>query len=200
MLSEGFGAKPVVLRCSRCGRLVDWNEARLQVVCGCRPHLELPPVFVRAATDDDRAPLTELFARDFGHTGTIVAYGEDVSLDEAPAIVAEMRDELGGALAYRQRGDAFHIIALATDPMWQRSGVGGYLLAEAELMTRRLGLARLVVATTNDNLPALYFYQRHAFEIDEVVPGGVLSHLGGRDITGFGGIRIRDEVRLQKRV
>jgi ribosomal protein S18 acetylase RimI-like enzyme len=200
MQSLGFGAKPVVLRCSRCGRFVDWNEARLQVVCGCRPHLDLPPVFVRPATDEDRAPLTELFARDFGHTGTIVAFNEDVALDEAPALVAEMRTELGGALAYRQYGDAFHIIALATSPMWQRSGVGGYLLAEAELMTRRLGLGRLVVATTNDNLPALYFYQRHGFAIEEVVPGGVLSHLAGREVSGFGGIRIRDEVRLGKAI
>ena len=44
MNNLAFGAKPAVLRCGRCGKFVDWEDARLQVVCGCRPHLELPPV------------------------------------------------------------------------------------------------------------------------------------------------------------
>jgi len=61
------------------------------------------------------------------------------------------------------------IVALATDPMWQRSGVGGHLLAEAELLARRTGARRVVLATTNDNLPALYFYQRRGYRITEVV-------------------------------
>ena len=45
-----FSAKPSVLRCSRCGKFVDWAEARLQIVCGCRPHLDLPPVLTREAS------------------------------------------------------------------------------------------------------------------------------------------------------
>ena len=199
MVEESFGAKPTVLRCSRCGRFVDWNDARLQTVCECRPRLELPPVFVREATDRDRAMLTQLFVRDFGHLQRVVAFDETLSLDESPAIVAEMRDELGGALAYRQMGDALHIVTLATDPMWQRSGVGGYLVAEAELLARRLRLPRLVLATTNDNLPALYFYQRHGFEILEITPGSMVKHVGPSAI-GFAGIPIRDEIRLQKRL
>lgn len=197
MQSPVYGAQPAVLRCSRCGRFVDWSESRLQVTCGCRSRLELPPVFVRAADDTDRAPIRELFARDFGHTGKIVAFGEVISLDAAPAIVAGMKDELAGALVYRLLGDALHITALATDPMWQRAGVGGHLLAEAQLLARRLNLERLVVATSNDNLPALYFYQRHGFQISELVPGGMLPHIG-REVSGFGGIPVRDEIRLQK--
>jgi len=43
---------------------------------------------------------------------------------------------VAGALAYRLLPDALQIVALATDPMWQRSGVGGYLVAEAELRVR----------------------------------------------------------------
>jgi GNAT superfamily N-acetyltransferase len=197
MEPSAFGAKPAVLRCSRCGRFVDWTESRLQVVCECRPRLDLPPVFVRAADDADRGPMSELFARDFGHTGKIVAFGDEIPLDASPAIVAEMRAELGGALVYRLLGNALHIVALATDPMWQRTGVGGHLLAEAQLLAQRLDLQRLVVAMSNDNLPALYFYQRHGFELLELVPGAMLSCLG-REVAGFGGIPIRDEIRLQK--
>jgi ribosomal protein S18 acetylase RimI-like enzyme len=116
-----------------------------------------------------------------------------------PALVAVPHEEPSGALAYRLLGDALHIVALATDPMWQRSGVGAYLVAEAELLARRLKLARVVVATTNDNLPALYFYQRRGYRLTDLVPQGVPKHTH-RQSAGFAGIPVRDEIRLEKRL
>ncbi len=198
MLSDQFGAKPAVLRCSRCGKFVGWEEAHVQVVCTCRPHLDLPPVLVREATARDRAAARELFQQDFGRTN-IVAFGEVMDMDHMPALVAVMHDELSGALAYRPLGDALHIVALATDPMWQRSGVGGYLVADAELLARRLNLHRLVVCTTNDNLPALYFYQRRGYRLTDLVPDSVIHHTQ-KEVAGFAGIPTRDEIRLEKRL
>lgn len=192
------GARPAVLRCGRCGKAVDWDEAQLQVVCSCRPHIALPPVLVHQATDADRAVVRDLFHRDFGRR-QIVAFGELMNIEEMPALVAVMHDEVSGALAYRLHGDGLHIVALATDALWQRSGVGGHLVAEAELLARRLLLARMVVTTTNDNLPALYFYQRHGYRIRAVVPGSVLSHTG-HEAVGFAGIPVTDEVQLEKRL
>lgn len=197
-MSMPFGAKPAVLRCSRCGRFVDWADAQLQIVCTCRPHLDLPPVLVREATDADRRAACELFARDFGRT-RIVAFGEVMDVEERPALVAVVRHEPSGALAYRLLGDALHIVALATDPMWQRSGVGGHLVAEAELLARRLNLPRVIVATTNDNLPALYFYQRRGYRLTALVPRSVIEHTG-REAPGFAGIPVRDEIRMEKRL
>jgi GNAT superfamily N-acetyltransferase len=198
MPSDQFGAKPAVLRCSRCGKFVGWEEAQVQVICSCKPHIDLPPVLVREATDADRAAARELFERDFGRT-RIVAFGEVMDIDQLPALVAVMTAEPSGALAYRLHGDALHIVALATDPMWQRSGVGGHLVAEAELLARRLNLNRLVVATTNDNLPAMYFYQRRGYRLTDLVVSSVLKHTA-REVNGFGGIPVRDEVRLEKRL
>jgi ribosomal protein S18 acetylase RimI-like enzyme len=194
--ADEFGAKPVVLRCSRCGRFVDWDESRLQVVCSCKPHIELPPVLVREATETDRATARTLFDRDFGRT-QIVAFGEVMDIDQMPALVALMHAEPSGALAYRLHRDALHIVALATDPMWQRSGVGGHLVAEAELLARRLNLSKVVVATTNDNLPALYFYQRRGYRLTDLVPNSVVAHTR-QVVAGFAGIPVRDEIRLQK--
>jgi GNAT superfamily N-acetyltransferase len=196
-VSEESDAKPAVIRCARCGRFVDWEEARVQVICSCRPHMDLPPVMVREATDTDRAAARELFRRDFGRT-RIVAFGELVDLDELPALVAVMNTEPSGALAYRLfGGDALHIVALATDPMWQRSGVGAYLVAEAELLARRLGLKRLVIATTNDNLPALYFYQRRGYRLSEFARDAIIAKVQ-QEHAGFAGIPVRDEIRLEK--
>jgi len=191
-----YSAKPVVLRCGRCGKSVDWEDARLQVVCECRPHIELPPVMVREASDDDRPAVMELFRRDFGGS-KIVAFGSLMVLDDAPALVAEMKGELAGALAYRLRGDALQIVALATEPIWQRTGVGGHLVAEAELLATRLNLQKVLFCTTNDNLPSLYFYQRRGYRITEVVVGALVPH-NPPEHAGFAGIDVRDEIRLEK--
>jgi GNAT superfamily N-acetyltransferase len=190
------GARPAVLRCSRCGKFVDWDEARVRIVCSCGPRIELPPALVREATDEDRAIVRDLFARDFGRT-RIVAFGQLMDLDQMPALVAVMHTEPAGALAYRLLGDALHIVALATDPMWQRSGVGGHLVAEAELIARRLKLQRVVVATTNDNLPALYFYQRRGYRLTDLVLDNVVKHTHQTPV-GFAGIPVRDEIRLER--
>jgi recombinational DNA repair protein (RecF pathway) len=85
MTAGPFGAKPVVLRCSRCGKFVDWADARVQVICNCRPRLELPPVFVREVTAGERDAIIQLFAREFGETH-IVAFGEVMDLEAAPAL------------------------------------------------------------------------------------------------------------------
>jgi ribosomal protein S18 acetylase RimI-like enzyme len=192
-----LGAKPTVLRCARCGRFVDWEEAQVQVVCNCRPHLPLPPVLVRQGTPEDHESVMALFRRDFGRA-TLVAFGEEMRLEEHPQIVAEMRGELAGAMAYRLLPDALHIVALATDPVWQRSGVATHLVREGEELARRHGLGRMVFATTNDNLPALYFYQRRGWVITAVEPGAMIPHAKLPNGSGFAGIPLRDEVRLAK--
>src|SRR5688572_32484700 len=65
MIPADFGDRPAVLRCGRCGRIADWNDARVQVVCSCRPRLELPPPLVREASDADRERAIEIFQREF---------------------------------------------------------------------------------------------------------------------------------------
>ncbi len=196
-MSASFGGKSPVLRCSRCGTFVDWSEARAQVVCECRGRIDLPPVLVREAGDRDREAALELFRRDFGGTG-LVAFGQLMDLDAAPTLVAEMNGEIAGALAYRLVDAGLHLVALATDPMWQRSGVGGHLVAEAELLARRLEIPRVIVSVTNDNLPSLYFYQRRGYYVTEWIANGVAKYSKSDSLVGFAGIRIRDEIRLEK--
>ena len=89
--SDDFNAKPAVLRCGRCGKAVDWDEAQLQVVCSCRPHIELPPVLVHEATDGERALVRDLFHRDFGRT-RIIAFGEVLNVDEMASYHARTSD------------------------------------------------------------------------------------------------------------
>ena len=195
--SESSFGKPTVLRCSRCGKFVDWRDARLQVVCECRPHLDLPPVLIRDATEQDRDDVTGLFRRNFGRT-RIVAFGAVMALDDLPALVAEMNGELTGALGYALREDSLQIVALATEATWQRSGVGQRLVGAAEAMARRRNLRKTVFCATNDNLPALYFYQRCGYVISEVIVGSLVSIVPPGGPSAFAGIPVRDEIRLEK--
>jgi ribosomal protein S18 acetylase RimI-like enzyme len=197
MSETAFGGKPLVLRCARCGKFVNWEEARVQVVCSCRPQLELSPVLVREASAEEREQAQQLFKRDFGPT-QLVAYGAVIDIEDMPTLVAEINGELGGALAWRHFDNAFHIVALATDPMWQRASVGGHLLAEAELLARRQQQPRVIVAITNDNLPALYFYQRRGYRIAAIVRDSAAAHARGHEMVGFAGIPILDEIQLVK--
>lgn len=198
MNEHGHAAGLPVLRCGRCGKFVDREESRLQIVCTCRPHLDLLPVLVREAEAADAAKIQALFSRHFGQT-PVVAFGTLVSLDDAATLVAEAENEVGGALAWRPHDDALHIIAIAIDPMWQRSGLGGYLVAEAELIARRQQRPRMVATISNDNIPALYFYQRRGYRITAVVAGAIASHAGAAP-PGFAGISVADEIQLSKSI
>ena len=186
-----------VLRCARCGKFVDWYEARLQVICGCKSRLPLPPVLVRDGQAGDRDAVASLFRRDFGTT-ELTVFGDTVSLAASPMFVADMKGELAGALAFRRLPGVLQLLAVATDPMWQRSGVGGYLVAEAELRARSEQLLRVEVATTNDNILSLYFYQRRGYCITEIVTGTLIGGHAGTGDCGFGGIPVRNEIRLAK--
>lgn len=198
-MTDGYPGLPAVLRCGRCGRIAGWAEARVQIVCGCRPRLELPPPLVREAGEADRPRALEIFSREFGER-QLVAGGAPVSVEDGELLVGEAEEGVAGALAWRRVDGALHIIALATDPLWQRSGLGGYLLAEAELLARRHALPRVLVTITNDNIPALYFYQRRGYRVSAVLPDAVSAQPRNRNRTGFAGIPIRDEIQLTKEI
>ena len=193
-----FGALHPVLRCGRCGKFADWGESRLQIVCSCRPHLDLLPVLVRETTAaEERDTAVGIFKRHFGHA-PMTAFGQPVTLDGAQILVAEVENEIGAALAWRPFDGAFHIIALATEPMWQRAGLGGHLVAEAELLARREQHDRIVATLANDNIPAMYLYQRRGYRFTGVIPGAIAAQRHATEPVGFAGIPILDEVQLSK--
>ncbi len=121
-----------------------------------------------------------------GRCGTYVDWSE--TRHAAPIHVAEMNGQIAGALAYRLVEAGLHSVALATDPTWQRSGVGGYLDAEADLLARSLNIPRVIVPMTNDNLPSLYFYQRRGYFVSDWITNGVAKHSKSASLIGFGGI------------
>jgi ribosomal protein S18 acetylase RimI-like enzyme len=189
-----FCERPAWYRCARTGASLCPVHARLQVVASPPPRT--PVTFeVRAMRAEDRPRLKQM-AVDFWGETEMECFDGEYDAGELPSLGAYVQDELVGFLSYAVEGDALHIVMFNVLPGYQGAGVGKELVKVAADEARRRGLSRLTVATSNDNLPTLEFYQRLGFIIQEVVPGRILEHHGEAE-AGFAGIPVRDEVRLQ---
>jgi GNAT superfamily N-acetyltransferase len=191
-----------IFACSACGVPMDWTQARLRVTCGCdRGGALAADLSLRRADEGDGAALQALCMRFFHHTD-LIAWGQKYEIAECENLVAERNGRLVGLLSYVYQDDCCLVVAFAVGGGEQGRGVGAKLqgLLEGECRGRKIW--KMVLSTTNDNLPALYFYQRHGFRISEVLPGAVADTLrellGGEVPEGFGGIPVTDEIRLKK--
>ena len=141
-------------------------------------------------------PRLKQMAVDFWGEAEVECFEREYDVCDLPAFIASVGDRTVGFLSYAVEEDALNIVMLNVLPEYQGAGVGKELVKTAGDEARKRGVSRLIVATSNDDLPALEFYQRLGFVIEEVVPGRILEHHGGVE-AGFAKIPVRDEVRLQ---
>lgn len=105
------------------------------------------------------------------HAESVVAHGERLEPLAMPGIVAVEDGAIVGHVAYRSDGEAWEVVAIAARPPGR--GVGGQLLDAVVDEARSSGVARVWLTTTNDNLDALWLYQRHGFRLTELRPGSM---------------------------
>ncbi|MFQ6101376.1 MAG: GNAT family N-acetyltransferase [Anaerolineae bacterium] len=172
-------------------------HARMEVT-GPRSEAPRPPLTIRPATPDDRTCIAALAYAFWGEI-QVESCGHSYQVDILPAFVACDGDEIVGAASYARERDATHLVMLSVLPRWQGRGVARGLIAAVAKMTRAEGAERVIVATTNDDLPALGLYQRLGFTITGVLVGKLLEHHGGIE-PGFAGIPVRDEIQMELRL
>jgi ribosomal protein S18 acetylase RimI-like enzyme len=104
-----------------------------------------------------------------------------------------------GFLALRnlKKGKVAEISGLAVAEREKRKGNASLLVKHAEDIARTMKVNKLVVRTSNDNIPALALYQKHGFRMAEVKLGILVEHHGA-ETPGWEGIPVRDEVTLEK--
>jgi GNAT superfamily N-acetyltransferase len=156
-------------------------------------------ITVRAAAAEDRGTVASLLADSWGTT-TLVTHGVAYDAAILPALLAERDGAPAGLLTYTVDDEGMEIVTL--DAVERRSGAGTALLAAAADLARAAGARRLWLATTNDNLDALRFYQRRGMRIVGVAPGAVdESRIRKPSIplVGDHGIEIHDELTLELR-
>lgn len=184
-------------RCPVDGEDLPLTEARITVTCERhRPH-EVPPVFtVREATQADRKAIELICDRVWGET-ELDSFGRTFDVMAGENLIAEIDGDLAGIISLAiDRGEQA-IVMLSVYPEHQGAGIGTALVREAVRRTEKAGLPFVKVATTNDDIPSIYFYQRVGFVIYEVDCGTVVDH-HGEVLSGFAGIPIRDEIRLRR--
>ncbi len=82
-------------------------------------------------------------------------------------------------------------------------GIGTALVEAVETWAREADIERLWLVTTNDNLAALKFWQKRGYELVTVHRNAIAEARRIKPqipITGLGGIIIRDEIELEKRM
>ena len=169
-------------------------HAWLEVI-GPRGETPRPPFTIRPATPADRSRIAELADYFWGET-EFKCFARSYQVDALPAYVACGGEETIGMACYAREGDAVNLVMLNVLPQWQGRGAARGLIAAVIQEAQTGGANRIIVATTNDDLPALALYQRLGFTITDVLVGKLVEHHDGIE-PGFDGIPIRDEIQLE---
>jgi ribosomal protein S18 acetylase RimI-like enzyme len=185
--------------CPVDGKELPLAEARMSVTCAEHQVRGSRVDFVvRGSKKSDRRAIEEICDRAFGET-EIDVFGRTFDVLAAHNVVAAVGEEVVGLLSLAVHKGELAIVMYSVYPEYQGRGVGSALLDAAFSTAQARALPALKAAVSNDDLPLLYFYQRHGFAISEIATGALADKLGYAGV-GFAGIPIRDEIHLRRPV
>ncbi len=152
---------------------------------------------IRDLTPEDKHWVQRVLVQYWGST-TQITKGKKYQADELPGLVAQRDGSEVGLLTYHIEDGACEVIT--HNSMAGHGGIGSCLLDAVRNKARELGCKRLWLITTNDNTPALRFYQRRDFEIVGFHRNAVME---ARKLKpeipniGFDGIPIKHEIEME---
>ncbi len=128
----------------------------------------------------------------------MVVHGESIDLGNTEGWYVTEDDEIVGVITYRILDAEMEILSL--DSVRENKGVGTALLNEAITKARDCRCKRIKVITTNDNLNALRFYQKHGFELVKIHRNAVdvaRKTKPSIPLIGNEGIPLKHEIELE---
>jgi len=186
-----------VYACNVCGKPLCPQHAKLRTLCpACLKKTTLNYTIVKAKTKKEKEKIREFVERFWGEQEQLT-FDKRFIVAELPTYIAKEKDSIVGFISFAETEDATIITALGILPQCQNAGVGKALIKKVEAETKQLSKKQLLVSTSNDDLPALAFYQSLGFQIYEVKPD-VIAEKHGKIIKGISGLPVRDELRLRK--
>ncbi len=196
-MSCEYCGKDAVYRCSICGKRLCTDHLRLRTVClSCIKKTTFEYTISKVASDEGRNKVRELVQRFWGEEEQMT-FDTKFMVAELPTYAAKVQKIIIGFVSFAESDDAIIIAALGVLPKYQGSGVGRSLIEKVEAEAKRMRKKRLLVSTSNDDVPALAIYQSIGFQIYEVKPN-VLAEKHGEILEGIGRLPVRDELRLRK--
>lgn len=152
---------------------------------------------IRPLSADDRAWVEPFIESRWG-APTVVGHGAVYTPADLPGFAALEDGDPVGLLTYSVDGDACEIVTV--DSLGEGRGVGSALVDAVAETARAAGCRRLWLVTTNDNLPALRFYQKRGFVLVRLHRDAVATSRRLKPeipLTGSEGIPIHDELELE---
>ena len=117
---------------------------------------------VRAIEAFDRQTVERALHKAWGAV-RVVSRGKLWNPLDLPGFVAERGGDIVGLVTYRHEADATEVVTL--DSFAEGEGVGSALLQAVAEAAREQGKTSLWLITTNDNIPAIRFYQRRGWDM-----------------------------------
>jgi GNAT superfamily N-acetyltransferase len=158
---------------------------------------EMPQFEIREIVPEHR-DWAEALIRDHWGATEVVTRGRIHDTSVLPGFVAVMEDEPVGLATYNIDGDQCELVSL--DSLLEGIGIGSALVSAVAARAREETCRRLWLITTNDNLDAVYFYQKRGFHL-------VAVHRDALEVTrrlkpslplfGIDGIPLRDEIEME---
>jgi ribosomal protein S18 acetylase RimI-like enzyme len=188
--------KDAVYKCSACGKMLCTEHVKLGTVCApLVKKAKLTYTVHKVMAGEEKSSIRKLVRRFWGEQEQLT-FDRKFVVAELPAYVAKLDNRIIGFVSIAETGEAVIVAALGVLPRYQGFGVGLRLIEKVESEAKRLQKRKVLVSTSNDDLPALAFYQSLGFRVFEVKPN-VIAEKHGTVLQGMGGLPIRDELRLQ---
>jgi ribosomal protein S18 acetylase RimI-like enzyme len=147
--------------------------------------------------EQQRGWMEELLVEQWG-SRLMVSRGRLFDVSVLPGFVAV--DESGpvGLATYRIEGDACELTSL--NSRVEGKGIGSALIDAVRSAAAAAGCRRLWLITTNDNTPALRFYQKRGFRLVAIHCNALEESRRLKpqiSLLGIDGIPLRDELELE---
>jgi ribosomal protein S18 acetylase RimI-like enzyme len=189
--------KDAIYRCSICGALMCGEHTKLRTSCpSCLKKTALNYSISKAVLNKEKQKIQEFVKRFWGEEEQLT-FDRKFIVTELPAYLAKSKSNIIGFVSFTELRDAIVIVALGISPKYQNMGIGKSLIKKVKTEAKKLGKKKLLVSTSNDDLPALAFYQSLGFQLYEIKPNAI-AEKHGKVLKGIDNLPIRDELRLRK--
>lgn len=186
-----------VSKCSLCGKVLCPKETHFRIVCGsCETRSNFTSVVTKVTGKAERERIRELVIEYWGEERQSM-FNKEYNVARLPAYYVRVKTDFAGFIAYTEIGNSILIVALAVLPNYQNAGIGKKLIQRVKEEAVKKKRDILLVSTSNDNLPALAFYQTLGFQIFEIETDAI-ARKHEKIQKGIGDLPIRDELRMRK--
>ncbi len=161
----------------------------------CREYME--SFDIRSVAEIDPQRIGSFLERRW-ESRLVVSRGKLHDAAALPGFFACHHERMIGLATYNLADGACELVTL--DSEVEGIGVGSALIAAVREVAVAADCRRLWLITTNDNLPALGFYQKRGFRITAVHPNALEQSRQIKPqipLMGLDGIPLRDEIELE---